>query len=98
MKVSQHYDPKYSKHAPDNIYSDLERSKKLKYDNQSNAIIAVINLNSWHNKRSYLKSTCVLSPIDVFCVDVTKLDASFLDTQFLKLDYQFPPLRSNCNI
>ena len=46
------------------------------YDNPS---IDFRNLNYLRNKRAYLRSSCVPSPTDVSCIDVTKLDDSFLD-------------------
>ena len=63
MKVSQHYDPKYSKDPADNINSYLESSKKLKYDNRSNLIIVFINLNSLHNH--CVKCVLRISPYSV---------------------------------
>ena len=37
------------------------------------------------------------SPIDILCVDKTKLDSSYPDAQFQINDYQFPPFRRDRN-
>ena len=37
------------------------------------------------------------APIDVLCVDETKLDSSFPDHQFKIEGYQFPPFRGDRN-
>ena len=37
------------------------------------------------------------TPIDVLCVNETKLDSSFPDHQFKIEGYQFPPFRSDRN-
>ena len=37
------------------------------------------------------------SPIDILCVDKTKLDSSYPDAQFQINDYQFSPFRRDRN-
>ena len=37
------------------------------------------------------------APIDILCIDETKLDSSFPDAQFKIGGYQFPPFRKDRN-
>ena len=60
-------------------------------ENDSNSIVVYLNINSVGKK------ICKESPIDILCVDETKLDSSYPDAQFQINDYQFPPFRRDRN-
>ena len=49
------------------------------------------------NKMTQLREVCRKTPIDLLCIDETKLNASFLDTQFHIEGYQYPPFRWDCD-
>ena len=60
-------------------------------------MIGYININSLREKIVSLREVLSKAPIDILCVDETKLDASFPDHQFKISGYQFPPLRRDRN-
>ena len=64
---------------------------------QNNPLIGYININSLREKIVSLREVLSKAPIDILCVDETKLDASFPDHQFKISGYQFPPLRRDRN-
>ena len=62
-----------------------------------NPLIGYININSLKEKVIPLREVLSNVPIDVLCVDETKLESSFLDHQFKIEGYQFPPFRRDRN-
>ena len=66
-------------------------------ENDSNPIVAYLNINSLGEKINHLREICKESPIDILCVDETKIDSSYPDAQFQINDYQFPPFRRDRN-
>ena len=70
---------------------------KLRKDYENNPIIGYFNINHLASKIDYLKETCSKSPIDILCVDETKLDFSHPDVQFEIPGYQYPPFRKDSN-
>ena len=62
-----------------------------------NPLIGYININSLKEKVIPLREILSNAPIDVLCVDETKLDSSFPDHQFKIEGYQFPPFRRDRN-
>ena len=58
-----------------------------------NSIIGYFNINSPRNKITQLREVCRKTAINLLCVDETKLDASFSDSQFHIEGYQYPPFR-----
>ena len=60
-------------------------------------MIGYININSLKEKAIPLREALSNAPIDVLCVDETKLDSSFQDHQFKIEGYQFPPFRRDRN-
>ena len=54
-----------------------------------NPLIGYININSLKEKVIPLREILSSAPIDVLCVDETKLDSSFPDHQFKIEGYQF---------
>ena len=66
-------------------------------ENDSNPIVAYLNINSLGEKTNHLREICKESPIDILCVDKTKIDSSYPEAQFQINDYQFPPFRRDRN-
>ena len=59
-----------------------------------NPLIGYLNINSLRgDKFLQLKDILLRTPIDIFCVDETKLTYDFTDALFQIDGYQFPPLR-----
>ena len=56
-------------------------------------MIGYLNINHFENKVINLSEICHKTPIDIICVDETKLDSSYPDSQFYIDGYQFPPFR-----
>ena len=61
-------------------------------------MIAYLNINSLKNKINYVRELLSKAPIDLLCIDETKLDSSFPDAQFKIDDYHFPPFRRDRDI
>ena len=80
----------------ENFGSDL-KSKVLRKENDSNPIVACLNINSLGEKINHRREICKESLTDILCVDRTKLDFSYPDAQFQINDYQFPPFRRDRN-
>ena len=66
-------------------------------ENDSNPIVAYLNINSLGEKINHLREICKESPIDILCVEETKIDSTYPDAQFKINDYQFPPFRRDRN-
>ena len=62
--------------------SDLLGLLKLRKENRNNPSIAYLNINSVREKIISLREICLESSIDIFCVDETKLNASYPNSQF----------------
>ena len=62
--------------------SDLLGLLKLRKENRNNPNIAYLNINSVREKIISLQEICLESSIDIFCVDETKLNASYPNSQF----------------
>ena len=60
-------------------------------------IIGYLNINSLRTKIVCLKEILHKAPIDILCIDQTKLDETFPDAQFILENYQFPPFRRDRN-
>ena len=56
-----------------------------------------LNINTLRNKITSLREIIAKAPLDVFCVDETKLDDSFPNSQFILEDFQFPPFLRDRN-
>lgn len=78
---------------------DLDLTDAKFYRNQytSNPIIAYLNINSLRNKIDSLREITFNFPVEILCIDETKLDDSFPDAQFKIEGYQFPPFRRDRN-
>ena len=56
-----------------------------------------MNINSTRNKIISLRELVNKAPIDILCIDETKIDESFPDSQFFIENYQFPRYRRDRN-
>ena len=72
---------------------DIEELKNLRKLYNNNPIIGYLNINSPRNKITQLREVCRKAPIDLLCIDESKLDAFFPDAQFQIKGYQYPPFR-----
>ena len=72
---------------------DIEEIIDLRKLYNNNPIIGYLNINSLRNKITQFREVCGKAPIDLLCIDETKLDASFPDAQFHNEGYQYPHLR-----
>ena len=66
-------------------------------ENDSNPIVACLNITFLSEKLNHFREICKESPINILCVDETKIDSSYSDAQFQTNDYQFPPFRRDRN-
>ena len=65
----------------ENFDSDLKKLKSLRVENDSNRIVTYLNIKSLGEKINHLRKICKESPIEILCVDETKLDSSNPDAQ-----------------
>ena len=70
---------------------DIEEIINLRKSYINNLIIGYLNINSLRNKIPQLRYVFRKAPINLLCVDETKLDASFPDVQFYIEGYEYPP-------
>ena len=77
--------------------TDIDDLIKVRESYSKNPILGYLNINSLRNKIICLRDVVAKVPIDILCVDETKLDDSFPDSQFLIENYQFPPFRRDRN-
>ena len=64
---------------------------------KNNPIIGYLNINHLASEIDYLREICSKLPIDILCIDDTKLDSSYPDAQFEIPGYQYPPYRKYRN-
>ena len=76
-----------------NLDLDLYNLQLLKQKYHSNPFISYLNINSLSNKIDALRQICKISPLEILCVDETKLDSSFPNSQFRIDGYIFPSYR-----
>ena len=73
----------------------LKRLKIIRNKYLSNPLIGYLNINSLRgDKFLLLKDIISDCPIEVLCVDKTKLSYDYTDAQFLIDGYQYPPFRT----
>ena len=72
---------------------DIDGLIHLRVNNPFNPIVGYLNINSLRNKIDDLREVCKKVQIDILCIDETKLDDSFPDSQFKINGYQFLFLR-----
>ena len=51
-------------------------------ENDSNPVVAYLNINSLGEKIDHLREIYKESPINILCVEETKVDSSYPDAQF----------------
>ena len=56
-------------------------------------MIGYLNINTLRDKIISFRDITQKSPIDILCIDKTKLDKSFPDSDIKKDGYQYPPRR-----
>ena len=76
-----------------NLDLDLYNLQLLKQKYHSNSFISYLNINSLSNKIDALRQIWKTAPLEILCVDETKLDSSFPNFQFKIDGYIFPPYR-----
>ena len=77
-----------------NKQGSLEVLTNLRSKYLSNPIIGYLNINSLRgDKLNQLKGVLNVSPIDILCINETKLTYDFPDSQFFIEGYQYPPIR-----
>ena len=76
---------------------DMDMLMKTRKTYEKNPIIGYRNINSLRTKILSLKEILHKAPIDILCIDETKLDETFPDAQFMIENYQFPPFRRDRN-
>ena len=64
---------------------------------EKNPMIGYPNINFLRTKILNLKEILHKPPINILCIDETKLDETFPDAQFMIENYQFPSFRRNRN-
>ena len=65
-----------------NLDLDLYNLQLLKQKYHSNPFISYLNINSLSNKIDVFRQICKISPLEILCVDKTKLDCSFANSKF----------------
>ena len=76
-----------------NLDLDLYNLQVLRQKYHSNPFISYLNINSLSNKIDALRHICKIFPLEILCVNETKLGSSFPNSQ-LKIDgHIFPPYR-----
>ena len=65
-----------------NYNLDIQKLINLRKLYTNTPIIGYLNINSLGNKITQLREVCRKTPVDVLCINETKLDASFPDAQF----------------
>ena len=76
-----------------NLDLDLYKLQLLKQKYHSNPFISYLNINSLSNKIDALRQIWKTAPLEILCVDETKLDSSFPNSQFRIDGYIFSPYR-----
>ena len=62
---------------------------KMRENYSKNPLLGYLNINSLRNKITSLRDVVAKVSNDTICLDETKLDDSFPDSQFLIENYQF---------
>ena len=79
------------------IKLDIDDLIKVRNPYLNSLIIGYLNINTLQNKIINLREIIAKAPLDVFCVDETKLGDSFPNSQFILEDFQFPPFGRDQN-
>ena len=76
---------------------DIAGLIKVRNSYPNKPIIGYLNASTLQNKIISLREIIVKAASDVFCVDETKLDNSFPNSQFVLENFQFPPFYRDRN-
>ena len=79
------------------IKLDIHGLIKVRNSYPNNPIIGYLNIKTLQNKIISLGEIVAKAPLNVFCIDETKLDHSFSNSQFILESFQFPPFRRDRN-
>ena len=79
------------------IKLDIDDLIKIRNSCPNNPIIGYLDINTLQNKIISLRGIIAKALLDVFCVDETKLDDSFPNSQFILENFQFLPFRRDRN-
>ena len=90
-------DQKRDFHLTNSNQVDINEHVKMRKVYSKNPVLGYLNTNSLRNKIVSLRSVFAKALIDILCIDETKLDNNFPDSQFLIENYQFPPFRRDRN-
>ena len=83
---------------PGNLDGSLSNLSQIRKEHLSNPFIAYLNINSLRgNKLHLLRDVLTEIPLDIICIDETKLTCDFPDFQFNIDGYQHPPYRRDRN-
>ena len=85
---------KISQNVSENFDSDLKKLEVLRVENDSNPIVAYLNINSLGEKINHLRKTCKESSIDILRVAETKLDSSIM----CKIYWEFTRFTENLDL
>ena len=81
-------------HISNNDEGDLGKLKELRSKYVKNPCLAYLNINSLRgNKFHQLKGLLKELPLEILCIDETKLTPDFTTAQFHIEGYQYPPHR-----
>ena len=86
-----------SQNVSDSFESGLKKLKVLRVENDSNDSSFLFKYNLTGRKNNHPREICKESPIDILCVNETKIDSSYPNAQFQINYYQFPPFRRDRN-
>ena len=90
-------DQKHDFHLTNSNQVDINENVKMREVYSKNPALGYLNTNSLRNKIVSLRSVFAKARIDILCIDETKSDDSFPDSQFLIENYQLPPFRMDRN-
>ena len=76
---------------------DIDGLIKVRNSYPNKPIIGYLNVSTLQNKIINLREIIAKAASDVFCVDETKLDDSFPNSQFVLENFQFPPFYRDRN-
>ena len=79
------------------IKLDIDGFIKVRNSYPYKPVIGYLNINTLQNKIISLREIIAKAPLDVFCLDETKLDDSFRDSQFVLEHFQFPSFHRDQN-
>ena len=79
------------------LNNDISGLINLRKDFFKNPILSYLNINSLGSKFGNLREFCFKTELYILCIDETKIDPSYPDSQFHIDGYKFPPFRKDRN-